>query len=287
VKDSSFYACQSIRIKGKLLVFNKPLTMGIINITHDSFYKGSRTQGVESVLAKAGSMLAQGADILDLGAASTRPGADEVSIEDELNALIPAIAAVAGKYPDAVISADTYRASVANEAIRAGAHMINDIGSGNLDPAMWPTVAALRVPYILMHNRGTPQTMNSLAQYSDVVNEVVLELSQKLLQLRQMGVADVIVDPGFGFAKTVAHNFELLRRFDELKLLGAPLLAGLSRKSMIWRTLQTTPEDALNGSTALHMAALERGAHILRVHDVKEAVECVKLFRTLKGMGTT
>ncbi len=257
--------------------------MGIVNITPDSFYAGSRVGGIESALNRAGAMLTAGADILDLGAASTRPGAEEVPVSAELDLLIPVVEAIAQKYPEAILSADTYRAVVAKAAIEAGAHIINDVGSGNLDTQMWSTVADLQVPYILMHNRGTPKTMNSLADYDDVVNELVKELSQKLATLRQMGVADVIVDPGFGFAKTVAHNFALLRRFDELKLLGAPLLAGLSRKAMVWRTLQTTPEDALNGTTALHMASLERGAHILRVHDVKEAVECVQLFRALQG----
>ncbi len=255
--------------------------MGIINLTSDSFFDGSRAGSIESALAKAGEMLSSGADILDLGAASTRPGADEVSVSDEMDLLIPVIRAISGKYPDTIISADTYRAELAKAAIGAGAHIINDIGSGNLDPDMWSAVAKLQVPYILMHNRGNPKTMNSLANYADVVNEVVFELSQKLARLRAMGVADVIIDPGFGFAKTVSHNFELLRRLDELKILGAPILAGLSRKSMIWRTLGNGPADALNGTTSLNMIALEKGASLLRVHDVREAAECIGLWQTL------
>lgn len=270
-------------IRGKLLHFNKPLTMGIINITADSFYAGSRTPDTDSVLRRAEGMLRDGADLLDLGACSTRPGAAQVSPQDERQALLPAITAVAERFPEAIISADTYRAHIAEAAVQAGAHLINDVGSGILDPEMWPTIARLRVPYILMHNRDTPERMQQQATYTNVVNDVLLELSQKINALHLLGVADIIADPGFGFAKSVAHNFELLRRFDELHLLGVPLLAGLSRKSMVWRTLGSSPDAALNGTTALHMAALERGARILRVHDVREAREAIVLYQAMQG----
>ncbi|MCZ4408255.1 dihydropteroate synthase [Cryomorphaceae bacterium 1068] len=271
-----------MKINGEIRVFNKPLTMGILNLTDDSFYAGSRVSGRESILAKAEEMLIQGADILDLGAYSTRPGADDISAAQETERLIGGIKAIKDKFPEAILSADTFRAEIARKAVEAGVAIINDVGSGVVDQEMFDTVADLGVPYVLMHNRGTPKTMNSLANYTDVVNEVVFELSQKLDVLRRKGVADVIIDPGFGFAKTVDHNFEMLLRLDEFKMLGCPILVGVSRKSMIWRTLGTSAEEALNGTTALNMVALQKGASILRVHDVKEARECVELaFRHL------
>ena len=256
--------------------------MGILNLTDDSFYAGSRVLGTSSVLAKAGQMLNEGADILDLGAYSTRPGADDVSVEQETERLIGAIKAIKNKFPDAILSADTFRANIARQAVEAGAAIINDVGSGMLDPEMFDAVADLGVPYILMHNRGTPKDMNEKAIYRNVVNEVILELSEKMDTLRGKGVADVIIDPGFGFAKTVDHNFELLRRLDEFKMLECPVLVGISRKSMIWRTLGTEPSEALNGTTALNMVALHKGTAILRVHDVKEAKECIELASRLQ-----
>ncbi|MGB6036746.1 MAG: dihydropteroate synthase, partial [Cryomorphaceae bacterium] len=223
-----------MNINGEIRVFNKPLTMGILNLTDDSFYAGSRVSGTAAVLAKAEQMLDEGADILDLGAYSTRPGADEISVEQETERLIGGIKAIKDKFPEVILSADTFRADIARKAVEAGAAIINDVGSGVLDPEMFDAVADLGVPYILMHNRGTPKTMNEKAVYRDVVNEVVLELSEKLDSLRRKGVADVIIDPGFGFAKTVDHNFEMLRRLDEFKMLECPVLVGISRKSMIW-----------------------------------------------------
>lgn len=256
--------------------------MGILNLTDDSFYAGSRVSGSESVLAKAEEMLNQGADILDLGAYSTRPGADDISAAQETERLIDGIKAIKDKFPGAILSADTFRAEIARKAVEAGADLINDVGSGVRDPDMFDAVALLGVPYVLMHNRGTPKTMNSLAKYKDVVNEVVFELSQKLDTLRRKGVADVIIDPGFGFAKTVDQNFEMLSRLDEFKMLDCPVLVGISRKSMIWRTLDTDPSEALNGTTALNMIALQNGAGVLRVHDIKEARECVELALRLR-----
>ncbi len=252
--------------------------MGIINATPDSFYSGSRADSPEAVAARALQMEADGADIIDIGAYSTRPGAEVVPLKLELEVLSEAIKAARRACPNMLISADTFRAEVAEAAVAAGAHIINDVGGGMLDEHMYSTVAQLGVPYILMHNRGTPKEMQEKAVYKDVVNEVVLELSAKLNSLYALGIADVIVDPGFGFAKTMEHNFELLMRLRELQVLQAPLLVGLSRKGMVWRTLDSSPGEALNGSTALHMLALERGAQILRVHDVKEAREAVVLW---------
>lgn len=252
--------------------------MGIVNATPDSFYEGSRADSPEAVAARALQMEAEGADIIDIGAYSTRPGAEVVPLKLELEVLTEAIKAARRACPNMLISADTFRAQVAEAAVAAGAHIINDVGGGMLDEHMHSTVAQLGVPYILMHNRGTPKDMHEKAVYKDVVNEVVLELSAKLNSLYALGIADVIVDPGFGFAKTVEQNFELLMRLRELEVLQAPLMVGLSRKGMVWRSLGSSPAEALNGSTALHMLALERGARILRVHDVKEAVEAVKLW---------
>lgn len=256
--------------------------MGVINSTPDSFYSGSRAESAAAAADKAEWMLSEGADLIDIGGYSTRPGADDVPEAEEQGRLVDAITAVRARCPEALISADTFRARVAAAAIEAGADMVNDIGGGLLDPEMHSTVAALRVPYILMHNRDTPQHMKRKAVYEDVVNEVVLELSKQMESLYARGVSDVIVDPGFGFAKNVEHNFEMMMRLEELHILDAPLLIGISRKSMIWRTLGITALDALNGTTALHMMALERGAHILRVHDVRPAVEAIQLWQACR-----
>lgn len=253
--------------------------MGILNITGDSFHPGSRVLKKPEYEAAAKKMVDAGVDILDVGAQSTRPHADTIPEAEERERLCKAIAVLHQNHPDTLISADTFRAAVAKEAVAAGAAIINDVSGGTLDTAMFETVAQLKVPYILMHYRGNPKTMNSLAEYEDLLGEIVFELSEKIRRLRLLGVADIIVDPGFGFAKTAQQNFELLRRFPELQLFGLPLLAGLSRKSMVWRTLNCKPEEALNGTTALNMLALENGAHILRVHDVKEAKEVVALWQ--------
>lgn len=271
-----------VNLKSKLIEFTSPIVMGILNLTPDSFYEGSRISGSELV-ERAGKMLAEGASILDMGGHSTRPGAAYVSLDEELERLIPAIRQVLEAYPDAIISADTFRPQVAIEAVKAGAAIINDVYGGRAeDGSMFETVAQLKVPYILMHSKGDFTNMNALAQYQNIVAEVVQELQTDLARLKSLGVADVWVDPGFGFAKTIEQNFALLGHVEFLKVLEAPIMVGISRKSMIWKTLNTTPEYALNGTTALNMVALQKGANILRVHDVKAAKECISLFEQIK-----
>ena len=255
--------------------------MGILNATPDSFFTGSRVDTNKSV-ETAAKMLTDGATFLDVGGYSTRPGAADVSSAEEADRVLPAIEAILSQFPDALISVDTFRASVARQAVDAGACMINDVSGGTLDAAMFGTVASLPgVPYVLMHLRGNPQTMQSLAVYENVVTEVIDELAAQLAELRALGVHDVIVDPGFGFAKTPAQNFDLLSNLDAFGQFDEPVLAGLSRKSTIWKTLGITADEALNGTTVLNTAALLKGASILRVHDVREAVEAIKLTQQL------
>ncbi len=251
--------------------------MGIINVTDDSFYADSRSRELHDAVVRAEDLLAAGAAILDIGAQSTRPGAPEVGAAEEAARLIPAIHAILYKFPEAVISIDTYHASVAEKCILAGAAIVNDISAGDMDPEMIPTVAALRAPYIAMHMQGTPATMQKNPQYEDVVQEVLDYFIQKTEACRAAGIHDIILDPGFGFGKTLAHNYQLLRGMEMLHIVGAPILAGVSRKSMVYKLLGTSAAEALNGTTVLHTAALERGASILRVHDVKEAVEAVRI----------
>ena len=271
-----------INIRGRLLDLRHPRVMGIINVTDDSFYPGSRYTSDGEILAIAGRMLEEGADILDIGGCSTRPGAQDVPEETEKKRVCRASELILGKYPEAVVSVDTYRASVAGEAVRnSGADIINDISGGEMDKEMFPLVTKLNVPYIMMHMQGTPQTMQSEPHYEDVVSDILFWFGQRIVQLQQAGVKDIIIDPGFGFGKTAGHNFELLRRMNEFHIAGLPLLAGFSRKSMIWRTLNITPDDALNGTSALNMTALMKGTSILRVHDVKEAKEVVTLFEKI------
>ena len=266
---------------GRLLTLEKPLVMGILNLTPDSFYPGSRLSGVDAILERAEGMLEAGATFLDVGGMSTRPGAELLSAEEELNRVLPAVEALHARFPEALISIDTVWAGVAKNAVEAGACMVNDISAGRLDPALYETVASLRVPYVLMHMQGTPRTMQQAPQYDDVVTAVLDFLIAELGKLRALGIHDVILDPGFGFGKTVAHNYALLKNLAAFQILEAPILAGLSRKSMITRVLDVPPDQALNGTTALHVIALQQGAHILRVHDVKEAVEVVKIFSQL------
>lgn len=274
---------QSINISGRLLPLDSPLVMGIINATPDSFYPSSRAATGSAVASRALQMVADGASILDIGAYSTRPGAAEVSPGEEMDRLDFALEALRNVLPDAVVSIDTFRADVARHcAERWHADIINDISGGDLDPDMFGTVADLKIPYVLMHTRGTPADMQQLTDYQDVVAEVIEDLARKQDRLHQLGVCDVIIDPGFGFAKTVDQNFELLARLREFEILDAPILAGLSRKSMIWRLLDISPDEALCGTTALNMAALERGADILRVHDVREAAQCITLHKAMQ-----
>lgn len=267
-----------IRIGDRLLDLSMPVVMGILNVTPDSFFSGSRIPS-EKVVEEASLMLEEGAAILDIGGYSTRPGAQEVSVKEELARVVPAISAVRIAFPDCVISVDTFRSLVAKEAVDAGANIINDVSGGNLDHHMFEMVAQLKVPYILMHSKGDPKTMQSLVNYDNLLNDLIYYFGQKLGELKQLGVYDVIIDLGFGFAKTIDQNFELLRNLEAFTLLGQPVLAGLSRKSMIWKTLNTTAEHALNGTTALHMLALQGGASILRVHDVKAATETITLWK--------
>lgn len=273
---------KTLNIAGKLLDLSTPQVMGILNITPDSFFSGSRVLQVEDAYKKAEKMLSEGASMLDLGGHSTRPGADAVSVEEELKRVLPVVEMIRKRFPEAIISIDTFRSSVARQAVEAGAYIINDIAGGNLDPLMFETVAQLNVPYILMHSRGTPQTMKELNQYDDLVTDVLRELQSKIYQLRQLGVKDIVADMGFGFAKNADQNYILLRELQAFKALDVPLLIGVSRKSMIWRKLNISPEQSLNGTTVLNTVALLNGASILRVHDVKEAVEAVKLVQLVK-----
>lgn len=274
----------SINVGGRIIVFDVPKVMGIINVTPDSFYAGSRVSGAEAVADRVARMRDEGADILDLGGYSSRPGADEVSAEEEYRRLAEGLEVIRRVWSDAVVSVDTFRADVAHKCVREwGADIINDISGGDLDPEMWDTVAELGVPYVLMHMRGNPQTMGTLTDYNDVSADTLTDLALKTAELRQRGVADVIVDPGFGFAKTVEQNYRLLSDLSEFRALGAPLLVGISRKTMIWKPLGIVPEQAGNGTTVLNTIALLNGADILRVHDVREAVEAVRLVELLKN----
>nr|WP_183552560.1 dihydropteroate synthase [Mucilaginibacter sp. AK015] len=256
--------------------------MGIINITPDSFYAGSRKTSVEDVLQQAGKMLNDGAAFLDIGAYSSRPGADDISVQEETDRLLPAIEAIVKNFPEAAISVDTFRAKVAEEAIKAGAHIINDISGGELDEDMFDTVGRLQVPYILMHMKGNPRTMQQLGNYEDVFDEVYDYFVRKVYRLKQLGVHDIIIDPGFGFAKQRGHSYKLMSRLQELERLQLPILAGISRKKMIYGLLGITAEEALNGTTVLNTIALTKGANILRVHDVKEAVEAIKIYEACR-----
>lgn len=272
----------TLNCKGRLLVIDEPLIMGIINVTPDSFYSGSRKTIIDEVLRTAEQMLIDGAAILDVGGQSTRPGSEEVGQEAEMERVLPVIEAINQRFPQSFISVDTYYATVATEAVAAGASIVNDISSGTLDDKMVPAVGRLHVPYIAMHMKGTPQTMQKLAVYEDVTLEVLDFFIKKIEECKIAGINDVIVDAGFGFAKTIDHNFTLLKNQSVLKILGKPLLTGLSRKATVYKTLGVTAENALNGTTVLNTIALLNGANILRVHDVREAVEAVKLVGKLK-----
>jgi dihydropteroate synthase len=272
-----------INIKGKLLSLKEPRVMGIINITPDSFYKGSRLMDEKTMISVAGKMIEDGADFIDIGGYSSRPGAAAVSAEDEKRRVLPAIRLISREIPGAIISVDTFRADVAREAVlESGAHMINDISGGDADKGMFPLIIELNVPYILMHMQGTPATMQANPLYEEVVADILQWFGKRIVQLQSAGVRDIIIDPGFGFGKTADQNFELLRRLKEFSVAGLPVLAGLSRKSMIWKTLDITPEDSLTGTSVLNTIALMNGADILRVHDVKEARQAIKLVGRLR-----
>jgi dihydropteroate synthase len=280
-KDTFFRKKTTLNAGGRLIDVSRPKIMGIINLTPDSFYAGSRKPLIVEALQQAEKMLEEGASFLDLGAYSSRPGADDITVQEETERLLPAVEVIAANFPDAVLSIDTFRASVAEAAIKAGAHIINDISGGQLDVDMFATVARLRVPYILMHTKGTPQTMNSLADYDEVFSDVYDYFAERYYQLKQLGVNDVIIDPGFGFAKKPEHSYTLMNRLQEFDRLQLPILVGISRKNMIYKLLGITAAEALNGTTVLNTIALTKGANILRVHDVKEAVEAVKIWEAV------
>ena len=265
-----------INCKGELICFDTPKVMGILNITPDSFYAQSRTTPAE-VLRKAEQMLEEGATFVDIGGYSSRPNAQEVSPQEELQRVVPVVEALVKHFPDIRISVDTFRAEVARESLEAGACIINDISAGQIDPAIWEVVAHYQVPYITMHMRGTPQTMQTYTEYDKLTKDILYYFSQIKDKARQLRINDLIIDPGFGFSKTLAQNYELMQQLALFKALECPILVGISRKSMIYKLLDTTPKAALNGTTVLNTFALLHGADILRVHDVKEAVECVKI----------
>lgn len=281
-KNKIFYNKPTIEVKGLIIGGSDPLVMGIINITPDSFYSDSRKQTVTEVLEQANVMISEGADILDLGAYSTRPQAEDISEVEEWQRISSILPTLRSTFPKVVLSLDTFRSGIAKKAIDEGIDIINDISGGELDPNMFNVIASNQCPYIMMHMRGTPQTMQSMNTYDDLVNDVIMHLSGKIEQLNDLNFHNIILDPGFGFAKNIDQNFELLSRLEELHQLPYPLLVGLSRKSMIYKTLGITSEESLNGTTALHAIALEKGAQLLRVHDVKEAKECIALWKKTK-----
>jgi dihydropteroate synthase len=273
-----------INVRGNLLDLSVPRVMGIINVTPDSFYKGSRFTAGQEIVKAAFSMVIDGADIIDIGGYSSRPGAANVPLEEERKRVISAIKLITREMPDAVISVDTFRSEIAKEAVYdCGAGIINDISGGEADPAMFNVIESLNVPYILMHMQGKPENMQAAPVYVDVVADILRWFSEKIFRLKSIGIRDIMIDPGFGFGKTISHNFELLRRLGDFSVTGLPVVAGLSRKSMIWKTLDISAEEALNGTTVLNTAALLNGADILRVHDVREAVQAIKLVEQIKN----
>jgi dihydropteroate synthase len=263
---------------GAILDFSQPRIMGILNITPDSFYQGSLLMEPDAILGKAAEMLSEGAAILDVGAHSSRPGSEGIAASEEQRRLEMALTVLRNAYPDSLLSVDTYRAEIARRAVTDfRVNIINDISGGDLDEAMFETMAELQVPYVMMHMKGRPSDMQEHANYQDVVQEIIYAFSEKLGRLNKLGVNDIILDPGFGFAKTIEHNYQILRQLEAFNLFDQPLMVGLSRKSMIYRVLESDPAEALNGSTVLHAIALMKGADILRVHDVKEARETIRL----------
>lgn len=272
----------TLQSKGRLLDISRPVVMGILNATPDSFYNQGRDSDTDSILRNAERMLSEGAAILDVGGASTKLGSTIIVADEELQRVIPVVEALHKRFPEAWLSVDTYHSKVASEAVNAGASIINDVSSGSIDGNMIATVAQLQVPYIAMHMQGTPATMQQNPQYSNVTLDILNYLRQMVEQCEAAGIKDIIIDPGFGFGKTLQHNYELLRNMHTLRMLGKPVLAGISRKTMVWKALGTTPEEALNGTTALHMVALQQGANILRAHDVKEAMEVITLMGMMK-----
>jgi dihydropteroate synthase len=272
----------SLNCGGKILSLASPLVMGIINVNHDSFYTQSRITELNAILKKVSQMIIDGASIIDIGAMSSKPGALISNPNEEISIITPIVRAMVAEYPNLIISIDTIHSQVANAAVDAGATMINDISAGDFDEKMIPMVAALKVPYIMMHKKGMPEDMQISPQYDDVVMEIITYFVNKIKLAREAGILDLIIDPGFGFGKTIDHNYEILKALEVFQIFDVPILAGISRKSMIYKYLESNADEALNGTTALNMFALLKGAKILRVHDVKEASECIKLYDKLK-----
>ncbi len=275
------YIIMTMNCKGQLIDLSTPKVMGILNLTPDSFYDGGKYKDAASALKQVEKMLNEGATFIDVGAYSSRPNAEDISETDELQRILPIIKLLLKEFPDILISIDTFRSNVAKKCIEAGACVINDISAGNLDEKMLQTVADLHVPYVMMHMKGTPQTMQQQTQYNNLLKDILFYFSEHIDAARALGIVDLIVDPGFGFAKTMEQNYELLNHLELFKILDLPLLAGFSRKSMVYKPLNSTSKEALNGTTVLNTIALQKGTSILRVHDVKEAVECIKLIDCL------
>ena len=273
----------TINCKGQLIDLASPKVMGILNVTPNSFFDGGKYKTESVILSQVGKMLTDGATFIDVGAYSSKPSAEFVSEKEELNRIVPVVNLILEKFPDCLISIDTFRSEVAKVCLENGAAIINDISAGNLDDKMLETIAKYNVPYIMMHMRGTPQTMQTMTNYDNIVKEMLFYFSQRIAEARSLGINDLIIDPGFGFAKTLEQNYEVLQKLELFEMLELPLLAGFSRKSMIYKTLHSTAEEALNGTSVLNTIALTKGAKILRVHDVKEAMECVTLFNKLNN----
>lgn len=271
----------TINCKGHLLDLSTPKIMGVLNLTPDSFYDGGKFKTDKEALIQVEKNIQEGMDILDIGAYSSRPNAEDISVDEELRRLTSVLQQVTKEFPKLIISIDTFRSKIAKESLDLGAHIINDISAGKLDDEMLNVIAEYQVPYIMMHMRGTPQSMKQLTDYDDLVKEVIYYFSERIAEARKKGINDLIIDAGFGFAKSISQNFELLNHLKALKNLDLPLLTGVSRKSMVYKTLSIEPEEALNGTTALNMVALMNGSSILRVHDVLEAKQCVTLYEKL------
>lgn len=270
-----------INCKGQLIDLSTPKVMGVMNVTPDSFFDGGKYKNEYEIVTRAGKILTEGATFIDIGAYSSRPGADFVSEQEEIARIVPAIEMILKHFPETLLSIDTFRAEVAKASIESGAAIINDIAAGELDDKMFDVIAKYNVPYIMMHMRGNPQTMQTMTNYEDIVKEMLFYFSEKVKKARSLGINDLILDPGFGFAKTTEQNYEVLQKMELFNVLELPVLAGISRKSMIYKTLHITAQEALNGTTVINTIALTKGAKILRVHDVKEAVECVTLFNKM------
>jgi len=271
-----------INCNGNLIDLSTPKVMGILNVTPNSFYDGGKHKEINSIIHQVDKMLSEGADFIDIGAYSSKPSAEFVSEEEEIKRLVPIVKSLVDTFPNIILSVDTFRANVAKASVENGVAMVNDIAAGLLDDKMLETVAELKVPYIMMHMRGNPQTMQSLTQYDDIVKEMIFYFSERIQKARSFGISDIIIDPGFGFAKTLEQNYEVLHKMELFEMLELPILVGVSRKSMIYKVLENSPQEALNGTSVLNTIALQKGAKILRVHDVKEAVECIKLVSKLK-----